>query len=244
MTFQVIPAVDLRGGNVVRLVRGNFDDETIYHSDPAALARDLVAQGATRLHVVDLDGARDGQPTQQALVRDMIAAAGVPVQVGGGIRTLETMASYLEGDHAASWIIVGTIALRDPELVKAACKRWPGRIIVGVDARKGRVAVSGWLEESEVSPLEVVSELGRAGVAAVVYTDIARDGTGDGPNVEATAALAQDSGLPIIASGGVATTQHIAALGHRYADGVVGVVVGKAILSGSLSVAQAIGAID
>lgn len=240
--FQVIPAIDLRGGNVVRLVRGDFEQETVYHPDPAALAADMASRGATRLHVVDLDGAREGYPAQQALIRRMVQASGLELQVGGGIRSLETASAYLDGEHAAQWVIFGTAALENPDLVRAACARWPGRIIVGIDARAGKVAVRGWLEEAEASPLQVVEVLAGAGVAAVVYTDIARDGTGAGPNVESTAALARASGVPIIASGGVATLEHLHGLAAVAADGVMGVVVGKAILSGALGLEDALSA--
>lgn len=241
MSFTVIPAIDLREGRVVRLVRGDFAAETVYHHDPAALAAEMARLGATRLHVVDLDGARDGRPVQQALVRDMVRASGLAIEVGGGVRDLATASAYLDGEHAARWVIFGTAALRDPALVRDACARWPGRVLVGIDARGGRVAVSGWLEVSEASPLDVVSALGGVGVAGIIYTDIARDGTGEGPNIEATAALARDSGVPIIASGGVATLAHLEALRARSGDGIVGVVVGKAILSGELSLQDALG---
>ncbi len=239
--FQVIPAIDLRGGNVVRLVRGDFALETVFHEDPPALAEEMAQLGATRLHVVDLDGAKAGKPLQRKLVSEMIAASGLEVQVGGGIRKLETIAAYLEGEHPARWVILGTAALRNPALVKAACSRWPGRILVGIDARKGRVAVEGWLEVSEASPLDVVRALAGAGVAGVIYTDIARDGTGQGPNIEATAELARETGLEVIASGGVASIEHLQALASRASDGVVGVVVGKAILSGALPLRDALG---
>lgn len=238
--FDVIPAIDLRGGNVVRLLRGDFAHETIYHTDPPALAVEMAAQGATRLHVVDLDGAREGKPAQRDLVRDMAAASGLDIQVGGGIRCLETVAAYLDGDGAARWVILGTAALRDPDMVRTACARWPGRIIVGIDARKGKVAVEGWLDESEATPASVGLALAGAGVSAIVYTDIARDGTGDGPNVAATAQLAREVGIPIIASGGVADVSHLRALAAVRHAGVCGVVVGRAILSGRLPVADAL----
>lgn len=241
--FAVIPAIDLRGGRVVRLVRGDFAEETVYHPDPPALAAEMAAAGVRRLHVVDLDGARAGTPLQAAVVASMVAAApGVDVQVGGGIRTLDSAAAYLDGPHAVRWVILGTAALRDPALVRRACARWPGRIVVGVDARDGQVAVEGWLQTSTATPLDVARALADAGIAALIYTDISRDGTGDGPNVESTAQLARDAGVPVIASGGVATTAHLRALAATRFDGVCGVVVGRAILSGALPLAQALGA--
>ncbi len=238
--FEVIPAIDLRGGNVVRLTRGDFAEETVYHPDPPQLAVEMAARGATRLHVVDLDGARAGRPMQQEIVLAMAARSGLDVEIGGGIRDLETIATYLDAAQPVRWVILGTAALRDPPLVEAACARWPGRIIVGIDARKGYVAVEGWLDTSEATPLDVVSALAGAGVAAIIYTDIARDGMGTGPNVEATAALARDAGIPIIASGGVATIAHLEALRATAGDGVCGVVVGRAILSGSLKIESAL----
>lgn len=237
MQFEVIPAIDLRGGNVVRLIRGDFAAETIYHPDPPALAAEMAARGATRLHVVDLDGAREGHPAQRAVVEAMATRSGLQIQVGGGIRTLETAASYLE---SVRWVIFGTAALTDPDLVRTACARWPGRIIVGIDARGGRVASRGWLETSASSPIDVARVLAEAGVASIVYTDISRDGTGDGPNVESTAQLARECGIPIIASGGVATLAHLHALAAHAGDGISGVVVGRAILSGALPLGDAL----
>lgn len=242
-TFDVIPAIDLRGGRVVRLVRGDFSCETVYHADPPALAAEMARAGVRRLHVVDLDGARAGAPVQRDVVRAMIAASGLDVQVGGGIRSMELAAGYLEGPrpaHCARWVILGTAALRNPELVREACARWPDRILVGIDARAGRVCVEGWLDVSEAAPLDVVRALGSAGIAGVIYTDISRDGTGQGPNVEATAELAMSSGVPVIASGGVATRDHLRALGAQAGAGIVGVVVGKAILSGAMPLAEAL----
>ncbi len=238
--FEVIPAIDLRGGNVVRLVRGDFDLETVFSDDPPALAVDFARRGATRLHVVDLDGAREGRPVQRDVIHRMARASGLTIQVGGGIRTLDTARSYLEAGDAAQWVIFGTAALQNPDLVRAACRQWPGRVLVGIDARKGKVAVNGWLEESEASPLDVVLALRDAGVAGVIYTDIARDGTGHGPNVESTAALARAGGLPIIASGGVDSIAHLEQLAEVASDGVCGVVVGKAILSGKMPVEDAL----
>lgn len=235
--FEVIPAIDLVGGRVVRLHQGDFAQETVFSDDPVALARSFRARGATRLHVVDLDGARAGWPVQAALIGAM-AATGLRVQVGGGLRTLEAVeALFAAGGERA---ILGTVALRDPGLVREAARRWPGRIVVGLDARDGKVAVSGWLEASEVSPLQLASAFRDAGVAAALYTDISRDGTGHGPDVEGTAALARASGLPIIASGGVGSLDDLRRLRERRADGVVAVVVGKAILSGRLPLEEAL----
>jgi len=241
LSFQVIPAIDLIGGRVVRLTRGDFAAETVYHDDPPALAADFAARGATRLHVVDLDGARLGYPAQAELVQAMVQASGLDIEIGGGLRSLEAISAYLDGARPARWAILGTAALKAPDLVREACARWPDRIIVGIDARKGRVAVEGWLETSLATPTELATAFKGAGVAAIIYTDISRDGTGDGPNIDATTQLARAVGLPIIASGGVATVEHLAALRATYDDGVVGVVVGRAILSGELPLEAVIG---
>ncbi len=235
--FTVIPAIDLLGGRVVRLVRGDYAAATVYHADPVPLATEFAARGVRRLHVVDLDGARDGHPTQAALVARISAVPGLQVEVGGGLRSLDAIAAALD---AAQWAIVGTAALRTPELVRTAAARWPGRILVGVDARDGHVAVNGWLETSETTAETLCLALRDAGVAGVIFTDIARDGTGDGPNVEATARLAEATGLPIIASGGIGSLAHVHALRAAASRGVVGVVVGKALLSGALSLDAAL----
>jgi phosphoribosylformimino-5-aminoimidazole carboxamide ribotide isomerase len=240
--FEVIPAIDLIGNEVVRLTRGRFETKVVYHTDPPALAAQMAKEGITRLHVVDLEGARDGTTSERDTISDIIKASGLKVQVGGGIRTMETAANYLEGPHAAYWAILGTAALQEPELVREMCNRWPGRVLVGIDARNGRVAVSGWLEESSVTPLALGTTLAHAGVAAIIYTDIGRDGTGHGPNIEATARLAQATGIPVIASGGVANRGHIQAVKQRANDGIVGVVVGRAILSGALTIEAALSA--
>ncbi len=238
MSFEVIPAIDLVGGRVVRLHQGDFSQETVYHDDPVALATHFRARGATRLHVVDLDGARVGQPVQAALIA-RLAATGLKVQAGGGLRTLDALAALLD-DAGVDRVILGTVALRSPELVHAAAAQWPGRVVVGVDARDGRVAVSGWLEATEVSPLELARAFKDAGVAAALYTDISRDGTGAGPDVAGTAALARASGLPIIASGGVGSLDDLRRLRARSADGIAGVVVGRAILSGVIPLEAAL----
>ncbi len=238
--FQVIPAIDLRGGNVVRLTRGDFAEETVYHADPPRLACEMAERGATRLHVVDLDGARGGSPVQQAIVLEMAAASGLEIEIGGGIRDLRTIGSYLEAPRPARWVILGTAALRQRPMVFEACERWPGRIIVGIDARRGQVAFEGWLSTSTATPRELAGAFADAGVAAIIYTDIARDGMGTGPNVEATAELARSASIPIIASGGVATIAHLEALRDTAGDGVAGVVVGRAILSGSLDLEAAL----
>ena len=244
MSFSVIPAIDLCDGEVVRLTRGDFEQKTVYHRDPVALAASFVAQGARRLHIVDLDGARDGKPRHADVIRALVAITDLDIEVGGGIRSIETAASYLDGNHSARYAILGTAALKSPELVKDACKRWPGRILIGIDAREGQVAVEGWLETSQTSAVELARAVADVGAAGIIYTDIRRDGTGTGPNIQATAALANACGLPVIASGGVACTEHIASVAAKAHEGIAGVVVGRAILSGDISVPAALAAAE
>jgi phosphoribosylformimino-5-aminoimidazole carboxamide ribotide isomerase len=237
--FELIPAIDLLGGSAVRLAQGRYDAATVYDADPAAVAARFAAHPIARLHVVDLDGARRGAPGNAAAVRAVLAAAkGVPVQLGGGIRTLAAVESWL--GLGVERAILGTAALRDPALVREAAHRFPGRIGVGLDAREGRVAVSGWLETSEASALDVARRFEDAGVAALVYTDIARDGMGSGPNLEATVALARAVSIPVIASGGVGGEDDVRRAAAHAKDGVAGLVVGRALYTGALDLARAL----
>ena len=238
MSFQVIPALDLRGGRVVRLVQGDYARETQFADDPVAMAVDFANRGVRRLHLVDLDGARSGRPDQFDVVATIAAIPGLVVQAGGGIRTMADVEAYLSA--GVRWVILGTVALRDPQLVRTAATRFPGKIIVGLDARGGRVAVSGWLEQSEVGVVDVARAFSAAGVAAVIYTDIARDGMGTGADVLGSVRLARESGMPVIASGGVGSLADLEALAAHSADGLAGVVVGRAILSGDIPLEAAI----
>jgi phosphoribosylformimino-5-aminoimidazole carboxamide ribotide isomerase len=238
--FELIPAIDLLGGRSVRLApEGRFDAAPLHEDDPAARARLFVAAGAPRLHVVDLDGARAGEPrNRDAVARILAAAAGRPVQVGGGIRTLAAVEETLA--LGADRVVLGTVALRDPALVREAGSRFPGRVAVGLDARDGRVAVSGWLETSETDAVEAGKRFADAGVAALVYTDIARDGTLAGPDLEATARLAEATGLPVIASGGVGSEDHVRAAARLAPRGVAGLIVGRALFTGAVDLARAL----
>jgi len=234
----VIPAVDIRGGLCVRLREGRADQETVFSEDPAAMARRWVDLGAERLHIVDLDGAL-GKPRQTDVVRRVVeAAAPVPVQVGGGLRDDVAVEAMLEG--GARWVVLGTRAL-DPTFLTAACRKHPGRIIVAVDGRGSRVAVKGWTEVADVT----VAELGRraraAGAAALLYTDISRDGTEQGPNVKDTAALAEAIDLPILASGGVSSVEDLLTLAAI--PGVEGAIVGRALYTGAIDLRQALEAL-
>ncbi len=233
--MQLIPAIDLLGGKAVRLRQGRYDEVTAYHDNPAELARSWSGR-APRLHVVDLDGARDGAAAQFELVRNIAAAFGGGVQVGGGIRTREAIQAYL--DAGVERVVLGTAAIRDPELVRGAIARHPGRIVIAVDARGGLVATEGWREQSTRRAVDVVRELAAGPLAAVLYTDIERDGMEVGPNLAETARLAREGGVPVIASGGVGTLEHLRALARE--PGIAGAIVGRALHEGRFSLEEAI----
>jgi len=229
------PAIDLRGGRCVRLRQGDYAQETVFGEDPAAIARQWVEQGATFLHLVDLDGAREGRPINGPSVRAIVEAAGVPCQLGGGIRTDEHLAEVLS--WGVSRVILGSKALESPEWCEQVARRHPGRIALGVDARDGRVAVHGWLQTSDVLALDLVRRAGEWPLAAVIYTDISRDGMMRGVNVEATAALCQAvPHLHVIASGGVTDVDDLLRL---QAAGVPGAIIGRALYEGRLDLREA-----
>jgi phosphoribosylformimino-5-aminoimidazole carboxamide ribotide isomerase len=235
----IIPAIDLKDGRCVRLVEGRPDTATVFGDDPVAMARRFAAAGAERLHVVDLDGAFDGAPRHAAQIAAVSAAVSVPVQVGGGFRALATVEAAL--DAGARWAILGTAAALEPALVEAACRAWPGRILVGVDAVDGRAAVRGWTAVLPITALDLARRAAAAGAAGVIYTDVGRDGTGRGPNLEATAALAAGAGCPLIASGGVASVDDLVALAA--VPGVLGAIVGRALYTGAIDLRVALAAL-
>lgn len=236
----VIPAVDLRDGRCVRLREGRSDRETVFSDDPLAMALRWTSLGATRLHVVDLDGAFAGEPRQGALIGKIVAAvAPVPVEVGGGLRDLGAVDAALE--TGARWAVVGTRAALDAAFLSEVCHRHPGKIIVAVDARGPRVAVKGWTEVSEQTVADVGARARNAGAAALLYTDISRDGMEQGPNVEDTSALARTIDLPILASGGVASLDDLRRLAAI--PGVEGTVVGRALYTGAIDLVAAISAL-
>ncbi len=234
----VYPAIDLRGGRCVRLTQGDFARETVYGDDPVTVARRWEALGARWLHVVDLDGARAGQPVQASLVAAICAAVRLPVQVGGGLRSATAVERVLEAGAARA--VVGTVAVRDPALCAQLCRTFPGRIAVGIDARDGRVRVAGWLEGEAVEAATLARTAAAAGAACVVYTDIGRDGTEEGPDLEGTRAVARAAGVPVIASGGVGALEHLRAVAALAPEGVAGVIVGRALYSGAVALGDAL----
>ena len=235
--FELIPSMDLLGGRGVRLRQGRYDEMTVYAPEPAVAAARFAALAPRRFHVVDLDGAREGRPGNREAVQGILAAMkDIPVQLGGGIRSLEAAREWLE--LGIERVILGTVALRDPDLVREAAREFPGRIGVGIDARDGRVAVEGWLETSDTEAVALAREFEDAGVAAIVHTDISRDGMGTGPNLEATSELAAAVGIPVIASGGVGSLDHVREAARR--PGIAGLIVGRAFYDGSVDPAEAL----
>jgi len=234
----VIPAIDLKAGQCVRLYQGDMNQATIYSDDPVATALRWQNEGAERLHVVDLDGAVSGAGVNTAVIAKICRALTIPVQVGGGIRNFEAIERLFF--LGVTRVILGTIAYRASEVVAAACQRFPGQIIVGIDARDGKVAVQGWTEATGLEAIDLAKRCEDMGVSEIVYTDIARDGTEQGVNREATLALAQAVSLPIIASGGVASLRDIERLAALEPKGIKGVIVGRALYTGAIQLAEAI----
>ena len=234
----IVPAIDLKGGKCVRLLRGDLNAETVYGDDPVAMGRRWVAEGGAYLHVVDLDGAVSGEPVNHAAIAALCKALPIPIEVGGGVRTVERAAEFLA--MGVDRVIFGTAALSDPETVRAACARFPGRVAVGIDARDGKVAVQGWTETSATPALDLARAVERVGACRVIYTDISRDGTQQGVNVAATRALAEAIGIPVTASGGVGSLDDIVALTACEAAGIDAVIVGRALYTGAVRLADAI----
>lgn len=229
--FVLYPAIDLKGGSVVRLRRGAMDDATVYGDDPASQALTFHGLGFEWLHVVDLDGAFAGAPANVAAVKDIVAATAAQVQLGGGIRTMETAASWLEAGVAR--IILGSVAVRNPTFVREACRAFPGRIVLGIDARNGMVATDGWAAVSDVPALDMAARFEDAGAAAIIFTDIDRDGMLGGANLIATRSMAAAVRIPVIASGGVASMDEISAM-RRAPEGIAGAILGRALYEGRI----------
>ncbi|MBI4496092.1 MAG: 1-(5-phosphoribosyl)-5-[(5-phosphoribosylamino)methylideneamino]imidazole-4-carboxamide isomerase [Deltaproteobacteria bacterium] len=234
----IIPALDLAGGKCVRLIQGDFSRETVFGPDPEAMARRWINGGARYLHLVDLDGAREGIPRNREVIGAILEGSPIPVQVGGGIRDLKAAAHYLEA--GARRVILGTAAFADPFFLTEACRRWPGQVAAGIDARAGRVALSGWTRQADISAVELARRCEEAGAAVIVYTDILRDGTGRGLNLSATGEMARLLTIPLIASGGISALQDIRDLLPLEKDGVCGVIVGRALYTGTLRLREAL----
>lgn len=229
----IYPAIDLKGGRCVRLYQGDMTRETVYNDDPAAQAREWARAGFFWLHVVDLDGALHGAPENQHAVRDILKAVDIPVQLGGGIRSHAHIEHWLAA--GISRVILGTAAVRDPDMVRAACRDYPGQVALGIDARAGRVSVEGWMNDAEIGAAALARHFEDAGAAAIIYTDIDRDGTGKGINIEATIALARTTAIPVIASGGAGSMADLEAVRDAAVHGVSGVILGKALYDGRLA---------
>jgi phosphoribosylformimino-5-aminoimidazole carboxamide ribotide isomerase len=234
----VIPAIDLKNGQCVRLEQGLMEKDTVYSDDPAAMARHWQDEGGELLHLVDLDGAFAGVPKNRAAIQAIVAAVDIPTELGGGIRDLETIEAYL--GLGIDRVILGTVAKENPVLVAEACRRFPGRIVVGIDAKDGLVAVRGWAELTAKKAVDLAKEMEGLGVTDIIYTDIARDGMMQGPNLAATEALARAISIPVIASGGVSSLDDIRNLLQIETSGVAGVITGKAIYNGSLNLRDAV----
>ncbi|MBW4581295.1 MAG: 1-(5-phosphoribosyl)-5-[(5-phosphoribosylamino)methylideneamino]imidazole-4-carboxamide isomerase [Tildeniella nuda ZEHNDER 1965/U140] len=239
--MEVIPAIDLLEGRCVRLYQGDYAQAETFDENPVSVARQWAEQGATRLHVVDLDGAKAGHPVNLSAIEAIVRAVDLPVQVGGGLRDRASAAALFE--LGVQRVILGTVAVEQPELVRALCQEFPGQIVVGIDARNGLVATRGWLEMSQVTAIDLAQQMAAFGIAAIIYTDIHRDGTLQGPNLDALRVLADGVTVPIIASGGVSSVTDLLSLLALEPSGVTGVIVGRALYTGDISLKEAIRAV-
>lgn len=236
MPFTIYPAIDLKDGQCVRLLHGDMDKATVFNNSPATQAEQFESAGFEWLHVVDLNGAFTGQSENADAISSILAATNLKVQLGGGIRTLAHIEAWLE--RGVSRLILGTVALRDPDLVKEACKQFPGKIAVGIDARGGHVAVEGWAEQSDMKALDLAKKFEDAGVSAIIYTDIGRDGAMQGPNLLETVELAQAISIPVILSGGITVPQDVHNAHAEGMRGISGVIIGRALYEGRVTPAD------
>ena len=234
----VIPAVDIKGGRCVRLKQGRMSEETVYSDDPVQMAVTWVRKGAERIHLVDLDGAVGGKRVNAEVIRSIVRSVGVPVELGGGIRSLDSIQFYLGA--GVQWVILGTVAFKNPTLMEEACSRFPGRVMLAIDARDGRVAVEGWTEDTDRSAVDIAGPFDGLGMAAVIYTDIQRDGMSVGSNLQATGELADALETPVIASGGISGIEDVRKVKTLSGRGVTGVITGRALYEGTLDLEQAI----
>jgi phosphoribosylformimino-5-aminoimidazole carboxamide ribotide isomerase len=239
--MEVIPAIDLLEGRCVRLYQGDYAQSQVFDENPVAVAQQWVEQGATRIHLVDLDGAKLGHPVNGEAIAAIVEAVNVPVEVGGGLRDRQSVAELL--NLGVRWAILGTVAVEQPDLVQSLCQEFPGQIIVGIDARNGKVATRGWLETSEVDAVPLAQQMADRGAAAIIYTDIHRDGTLQGPNREALRELAEAVSIPVIASGGVSSVTDLLGLLALEPAGVTGAIVGRALYTGEVSLKEAVRAV-
>lgn len=239
--MDVIPAIDLLEGRCVRLFQGDYAQSEVYNENPVEVARQWETEGATRLHLVDLDGAKAGKPENWQAIEAIARAVSIPIEVGGGLRDADRVSALF--DLGVQYAILGTVAVENPELVGQLCRQFPGQIIVGIDAREGKVATRGWLETSAVMAVELAQRMGEMGATEIIYTDIKRDGTMQGPNMEALRELATAVDTPVIASGGVSSVADLMRLLTLVPSGVTGAIVGKALYTGDISLKQAIRAV-
>ena len=238
----IFPAIDIRGGKCVRLFKGDFAQETVFSDKPEEMAAKWEAQGGKFLHLVDLDGALAGKSVNLGVVKTIVDTVRIPVELGGGIRTMENIDEVLS--LGVQRVILGSVAVKNPALVKEACQKYGDRVVVGIDAKDGIVAVDGWGVSGDVEVTVLAKEMAKAGVKTIIYTDISRDGTLSGVNVEATARLARESGIKVVASGGVKSLDDIKALLPYEKDGIEGVIVGKSIYTGSLDLQEAVALVE
>lgn len=236
--MYLLPAIDLKEGKCVRLKQGDMAQTTVFNDDPAAQAQEFVTQGAEWIHIVDLDGAFAGKPVNATAVESILKKVSVNIELGGGIRTIETIKMWI--DKGVTRVILGTIALRDPDFVKKACREFPDKIAVGIDAKDGFVAVEGWAEKSEMTALDLARCFESVGVNAIIYTDVSRDGVLQGPNLPATVRLASSISTPVIVSGGISSLKDIEACKREEKNNIIGVIAGRAIYENRFSVRQAV----
>jgi phosphoribosylformimino-5-aminoimidazole carboxamide ribotide isomerase len=236
--MMVIPAVDLKDGRCVRLSQGRMDQESVYSEDPIQMAKHWESKRVERLHVIDLNGAVMGKPFHRSLIEEITRSLRIPIEVGGGIRDLETIEQYLSS--GVGWVILGTVAYSNRGLVEEACRRFPGRVILAIDAKGGRLAIQGWNEEVTLGASELARQFEGMGLSTIIFTDVERDGMGTGLNTEATKALARSTPIPVIASGGVSRVEDIEHLLELEPDGVIGVIVGRALYTGKIDLEEAI----
>lgn len=236
--MYLLPAIDLKEGKCVRLKQGDMAQTTVFNDDPAAQAQEFVTQGAEWIHIVDLDGAFAGKPVNATAVENILKKVSVNIELGGGIRTIETIKMWI--DKGVTRVILGTIALRDPDFVKKACREFPDKIAVGIDAKDGFVAVEGWAEKSEMTALDLARCFESVGVSAIIYTDVSRDGVLQGPNLPATVQLASSISTPVIVSGGISSLKDIEACKREEKNNIIGVIAGRAVYENRFSVRQAV----